>query len=270
MAGLAGAGRVLVTWAGKYPLAPRWRREERAWLRAADGVRLFAAVLPGPDDAPLTVVLLHGFLNSSRSPKVHAFARALATRVHVVVPDLRGHGASAGHTTFGLREPLDVAAAVRLARARWSAPVVTVGTSLGGFVALLHAGTHDGVDGVVAVSAPGYWLRADREGSKRLVRLIRARAGRALAAALLRTRIGIVGDEQAEIDRAVASIAPAFTLLVHDRDDTYFGPEHAEHLYETASDPKEIWWVDGGHGSDLLTPEFAERLLTHLVPTPSR
>ena len=265
MASVTGPHRVVVDWAAKYPLAPRWRREERMWLRATDGTRLFAARLDGPATAPFAVVLLHGMLNSSRSPKVHAFARRLAADVHVLAPDLRGHGASGGRSTLGITEPDDLAVVVSLASSRWDVPVVTVGTSLGGFVALLHAGLHGGVAGVVAVSSPGFWLRSDRPGAQRIRRLVDGRPGRALAAALLRTRLAGVPTEEAAIDAAVAAIAPAFTLIVHDADDHFFGPDHAEHLYAVASQPKELWWRPGaGHGIDLLTPDFAGELLTRL------
>jgi hypothetical protein len=124
---------------------------------------------------------------------------------------------------------------------------------------------HDGVAGVVSISSPGFWMRADRPASQRLVRIVQGRGGRALAAALLRTRIDGIPEERAEIDAAVAGIAPAFTLLVHDPDDQYFGAEHAEHLYEVAREPKDLWWVPGaGHGIDVLTPAFADRLVDEL------
>jgi len=265
VASVASASRQVADWAAKYPLAPRWRSDERVWLRAPDGTRLFAAQLDGPARAPFAVVLLHGMLNSSRSPKVHAFARRLRDEVHVLAPDLRGHGASGGRSTLGIDEPADVAVAVDHATARWGVPVVTVGTSLGGFVALLHAGVHGGVAGTVAVSSPGFWLRADRPGALRIRRLLDARTGRTLAAVFLRTRLAGVPAEEAAIDLAVASIAPAFTLLVHDADDHFFGPDPAEHLYAVASEPKELWWRPGtGHGIDLLTPAFAGELLSRL------
>jgi pimeloyl-ACP methyl ester carboxylesterase len=265
MALVTDAGRQVAAWAAKYPLAPRWRKDERVWLRAPDGTRLFAARLDGPSDAPFAVVLLHGMLNSSRSPKVHAFARHLAADVHVLAPDLRGHGASGGRSMLGLVEPSDIAATVDFAAATWGVPVVTVGTSLGAFIALLHAGFHGGVAGVVSVSSPGFWMKADRPGAQRLLRLLANRPSRVFAAALLRTRLAGLPDEEAAIDVAVASIAPAFTIVVHDADDIYFGPDHAQHLHDVAADPKELWWRPGtGHGIDLLTTDFADELLTRL------
>ncbi len=65
----------------------------------------------------------------------------------------------------------------------------------------------------------------------------------------------------------VAAIAPAFTIVVHDPDELYFGEEHARALYEWAGEPKELWLLPGaGHGGDLLTPALAERLLAEVLP----
>jgi esterase/lipase len=263
----AGLGLSVVgDWARKYPLAPRWRRDERLRLRTLDGVDIFAGRLRGPADAPATVVLAHGFLNSSRSPMVHAFARLLAGRVNVIAPDLRGHGASGGQVTLGALEPYDIDAAVTAARETFGVPVVTVGTSLGGVAVLRHAGLIGGVAGVVAISAPGWKDLHGREGARRLNRFVASRAGRQAAARLLRTRVGPL-PPFTEMSEALAHIAPAFCVIVHAADDIYFGEEHARSLYEWASEPKELWWLDGGgHGGDLLTPELADRLFAEVIP----
>jgi pimeloyl-ACP methyl ester carboxylesterase len=245
----------------KYPFAPRYRREQAISLTTADGVRLAGACIEGPPDARCTVVLIHGFTNWSRAPRIHAFAQMMAARTHVIVPDLRGHGRSGGTCTFGRNEPLDVAAAV--AAARPGLPVVTVGASLGGAAVLLHAAAFGGVQGTVAVSAPAYWGDLGTVGSNRVQRYITTRSGRLILTRLLRTRIE--NGDCATIPHA-GSVAPpdepGFFLIAHDPGDWYFGPEHAERIYEWAPEPKEMWWYPGGgHGTDLLTREFADRLL---------
>jgi len=63
----------------------------------------------------------------------------------------------------------------------------------------------------------------------------------------------------------VAAIAPAFTLIVSDPADHYFGEEHPRALYEWAREPRDLWLLPGtGHGTDLLSPAFAARLLGEL------
>jgi pimeloyl-ACP methyl ester carboxylesterase len=260
MARVGGYGRAVADYVRNYPLAPRYRRSERTWVTAADGVRLAVARLDGPPDAVFTVVLLHGFVNSSRTPRVQAFARRLAARAHVLVPDLRGHRASGGECTLGLTEPADITAVIGAAPA--GLPVVTIGTSLGGATALLHAGLHGGVAGVVSVSSPAWWGSTDRAGAARVYRFVSSPAGRRVAAVLLRTRIAECGDPVPDVDSVVAAISPAFTVIVHDPDDHYFGAEHAERLFAAAREPKAQWWYPGaGHGTDLLTPDLADRML---------
>lgn len=263
MAEREGRGLSVVgDWARKYPLAPRWRREQLLTLQTVDGVSISAARVDGPPDAPAVVVLVHGFLNSSRSPTVHNFAHLLASTVHVVVPDLRGHGRSGGRVTLGALEPLDVAVAVDQAHRSWpELPVVTVGTSLGGIAVLRHAGLIGGVDGTVAISAPAYYDPETREGARRLTRFVESRAMRGVAATFLSTRVGLLPPVD-DMAAAVAAIAPAFTIVVHDPDEGYFGVEHAHAIYDAAREPKELWLLPGaGHGGDVLTPDLAARLL---------
>jgi pimeloyl-ACP methyl ester carboxylesterase len=236
-------------------------------LRTVDGVDISAARVDGPADARAVVVLVHGFLNSSRSPLVYSFAHMLAEQVHVIAPDLRGHGRSGGRVTLGALEPLDVAVAVEAAHDLWpDLPVVTVGTSLGGIAVLRHAGLIGGVAGTVAISAPAWHDPDTREGARRITRLVNSRAARAVAAALLRTRVGLLPPVD-DIASVASGIAPAFTIVVHDPDDAYFGEEHARAIYDYASDPRELWLLsDAGHGSDLLTRELADRLLAEVLP----
>lgn len=242
-----------------YVAPPRYGRDQRLVLTAADGVRLNAWFVPGPPDARCTFVLVHGFVNSSRSPTVHRFAHLLARRANVVVPDMRGHGRSGGVCSMGRHEPLDVAAAV--AAAPSGLPVVTVGTSLGGAAVFMHAGSLGGVAGVVGISAPA-WGDLDRVGTHRVRKLVSGRVGRLVLATALRTRVGPDCIFLPDAGPLVAKIAPAFTVVVHDPDDWYFGPRHAESIHEWANEPKALWWYPGGgHGGDLLTPELAERIL---------
>jgi len=160
---------------------------------------------------------------------------------------------------MGRYEALDVDAAVRAAPA--GLPVVTVGMSLGGAVVLIHSGAHGGVAGTVAISAPAGWSYEGRAGFTRVRRMVGRRTGRVLLAALARTRMGMDCEGLPDTDNAVRPDPPVFTIVVHDPDDSYFGPEHAQRLYDWAPEPKELWWRPGeGHGTDLLTPAFGAAL----------
>jgi pimeloyl-ACP methyl ester carboxylesterase len=247
----------------KHAFVPRYGGEERMSLVTDDGVRLACARLQGPPDAPASVVLVHGFSQSSRMPRIHAFAHLLATRMHVVVPDMRGHGASGGVSSMGSKEPLDVKAAVEAAQP--GLPVVTLGISLGGAAVLLHAGTFGGVAGVVAVSAPAWWGAWDTPATLRIQRYAMTPAGRRFLALFLRTRIAQVCEGVPHAEAQVAGIAPAFTLVVADPADHYFSEEHPRTIHRWANEPKELWMLPGtGHGTDLLTPAFGHRLLEEL------
>ncbi len=58
----------LVGYVRKHAFVPRYGAEEQLSLVTDDGVRLAGARLQGPPDARATVVLVHGFSQSSRMP----------------------------------------------------------------------------------------------------------------------------------------------------------------------------------------------------------
>jgi len=240
---------------------------------------LAAVWVPGPADAMATVIVVHGFSNWSRSHEVHAAVAQLSTWANVVALDLRGHGHSAGRSTFGVAEPSDVAAAVTAGRALAPGlPVVALGISLGGASSLLAAGAGSPLAGVVAVSAPA-WRDLTSPAGARLARWTRTRRGRALILALSGTRIDPAAGEPGDLSRAVAAISPAFVAIAHDPHEAVFGPEHAEALFAWAGEPKALWWTPGGgHGRSMLTPELLERVRVEVserlgparAPTPDR
>lgn len=261
-----GYGRAVARYFRNYVFAPRYRAGEALSLVTEDGVRLAGARLAGPPDAFASVVLVHGFVHSCRTPGIFRFAHALARELNVWVPELRGHGRSAGLCTLGRDEPLDVGAAVAAARAaRPELPVVTVGISLGGAAVLLHGGTYGGVAGVVAISSPAWWGAWDTPATQRLRRYAMTPMGRAVAARLLHTRVAARCEGVPDARDVAAAISPAFTLVAHDPEDHYFGAEHPNTLYGWLREPKALWLEEGtGHGTDLLTPGFTERLLAEL------
>ncbi|MEV4707961.1 alpha/beta hydrolase [Actinoplanes sp. NPDC049316] len=114
---------------------------ERSELTLTDGVRLHVET-SGPADAPVTVVLLHGWCLDRRTwhHQMRAFAGA---DVRVVAYDARGHGlsgatrlrsATVGQLGADLAAVLDAYAP--------SGPVVLAGHSLGGMTIMEYADSH--------------------------------------------------------------------------------------------------------------------------------
>ncbi len=243
------------------------RSAEETWQRAEDGTAVHLLHLPpleGPGaDDPLSdtaVVLVHGFLGSGQKPKIRALGQWLSSRLGVVLPDLRGHGASGGESTGGALEHMDVAAAVHWARGRGYEKVVTVGGSMGAVAVIRHAAIVGGVEGCVAISAPAAW-DLDPTLPIRIMRFLSLRApGRLLARKFLGTRIARPGHSFTPPEEA-ARYVRAPLLIIHGTDDRFFGPDQAERVFARAPGPKKLVVLDGfGHAEDGYTPAFARRL----------
>src|SRR5215216_5426272 len=85
-------------------------------LTTADGV-VISALAYGSPTAPVGIVFGHGFTGSQRNRKVVQLVQVLVSRGFAVyTADFRGHGASAGRSTFGEQEVLDLEAVVAVAR----------------------------------------------------------------------------------------------------------------------------------------------------------
>ena len=240
---------------------------EQRVLLAADGVRIAVRhrpVLPG-GRADLAVVLAHGFTGSTGHPDVRRLAEGLAERSGVVALDLRGHGASAGDSTLGDREVLDVEAAVGWARLLGYARVATLGCSMGGSVVVRHAALHSGVDAVVAVSSPSRWWYRGTPAMRLLHRTAMSRSGRLAARLARRTRISDQpwpprGHPDLPLEpRAAAALLCVPLLVVHGDADPFFPIDHGRQL--AAGPGAELWELPGfGHAEAALTPEVVARI----------
>lgn len=230
-------------------------------LYSIDGVRIDAGHLPGPDD--LCLILAHGFTGNRRQPRTRRIASVLNRSGGVIALDFRGHGRSAGRSTVGDREVLDVDAAVRHARHLGYRRVGLVGFSMGGVVVVRHAALRGGVDAVVAVSAPARWYYRDTKPMRRVHWAIERPAGRLAARVVKHTRIAPGGwmPEPEPPHEVAGRIAPVPFLIVHGDADPFLPLDHAEQLYDAASDPRELWIEPGyGHAEGAATPGLIRRI----------
>ncbi len=233
-------------------------------LRAADGVRLHAVhrpPAPGAVDG-LAVAYAHGFAGTTRKPSVRRLIGALSAYAGVIAVDFRGHGRSAGRSTVGDREVLDIEAAVLWAREHGYRRVVTVGCSMGGSIVVRHAALYGGVDGVVCVSAPSWWYFRDTAPMRRVHWLIERRLGRAVSRTVLRIKLvrgwDIVPESPVEV---VGRIAPTPLLVVHGDRDPFFPVSHPRALIDAAEEGAELWLVPGfGHAEGAMDAELSDRV----------
>jgi len=228
-------------------------------LTTRDGVSLSALVY-GPDDADVAVVFGHGFSGTQRNPKVVALAHDLVDcGFAVYTADFRGHGASAGRSTFGDREVEDLEAVVAVARAAHR-KVVTVGASMGAFAALRHAGLGGKVDAVVAISSPAFGTISKLPRARVLGRIVRSERGRRL---LERRGTRAAPFEPVAVPPiAVApEISPTPVAIVHGLRDRYVPVSEAQALHERLLAPRRLVVLPRfGHGEAGFRPGFAVML----------
>jgi pimeloyl-ACP methyl ester carboxylesterase len=240
----------------------------------SDGLRLTGRHYPPRPDAAapdLVFVLCHGFTGASSRPAVRRIATRLTRYGGVIAVDFRGHGGSAGRSTVGDAEVLDVDAAVGWARRAGYARCAALGFSMGGSVVLRHAaGAATGaglapvqpVDAVASVSAPSRWYIRDTVPMRRVHWLCETAVGRLTAATLLHTRLGSRWQDLPESPVEVMHRIPPMPLLVvHGDRDAYFPTEHATALAAAAGTGAELWVIPGfGHAEAAITPALLDRI----------
>ena len=190
-----------------------------------------------------TIVYLHGIADN-RASGAGVVARYRAQGFDAIAYDNRAHGDSEGDVcTYGSHEKEDLKRVIDAARAQ---PVVLIGASLGGAVALQTAAEDARVDGVVAA-----------EVFSDLRTVARERAPFFLPDRILETAFRIA-EQRGRFDIDVVSPAAAArrirvpVLLIHGARDTETGPEHSQRIYEALAGPKRLIVVEGaGHNHSL-------------------
>jgi pimeloyl-ACP methyl ester carboxylesterase len=225
-------------------------------VTTADGVAL-SGLRYGNADADLSVVFGHGFTGSQRNVKVVDFAWFLAdSGLAVYTADFRGHGSSGGLSTFGEHEVHDLDAMVGVARLRHQR-VVSVGSSMGGFVALRHAGLVGHVDAVIAISSPAVAGQPELARARVLGRLVGSARGRRLLERY-GTRVGPFALVEPSPLALAPRIAPIPAAIVHGTRDRYVPIGDAHALYDALGDPRRLLILPRfGHGEAGFGPPVA-------------
>jgi alpha-beta hydrolase superfamily lysophospholipase len=245
--------------------AGAWVASERPRLAELEELEAIEAAGPeGPVRAYLLrarngalVLLLHG-LGGSRGellPQASALARA---GYGLLWLDLPGHGESAGGRARGAGDVAAVRAAVEAARARrgWQRLFV-YGFSFGGCVGLAFAADDPRVAALVVEGTP-----PDLE--RQLEFEYRGGGLPAAWGARLAGRRAGVDFAYYRPAAAIRALAPRPVLVIAGAEDTTVDLAQARGLFEAASEPRELWVVEGaGHGEAALVQpqEYARRLV---------
>lgn len=252
------------------PEANPVQADGRAWARrkigfrdvtiqAADGLVLWAALVPGMTGCRRWAICLHGYHDTYES--MGAVARWYNDRGwNVLLPDQRGHGNSEGdYVGWGYDERLDVVGwATYIARKDPGAEIVLHGVSMGAASVLMATGGPLPRQVRAAISDCSY---TSIEAEMRYLLSHRDRpAGLPLPAGVLFSalrktalrRAGFDLRDAAPIQAVLHSRTP--TLFIHGVDDNFVPASMMGKLYQTARCPKRFLWLPGaGHATAVGT-----------------
>ena len=190
-----------------------------------------------------TIVYLHGIADN-RASGVGVIERYTGKGFDVVAFDSRAHGESNGEVcTYGYYEKADLQ---RILDTVANGPIVLIGTSLGGAVALQEAAGDRRVSGIVAAEVFSDLRTVARE---RAPFFLPARiVAKAFQIAEQRGRFDVDAVSPAEAARRVN--VPV--LLIHGAEDRETKPAHSERILASLAGPKRLILVRGaGHNRSL-------------------
>jgi fermentation-respiration switch protein FrsA (DUF1100 family) len=231
---------------------------EEAHFVSDDGVALTGLWFPSTHmPAKGVVIQFHGNGENMTSHFLTAYWLALEGW-DVLAFDYRGYGASAGEKSIpgAVR---DGAAALAFARTKAPGlPLVVLGQSLGGALAVASL-DRDGGEGLRALVLDSTFSSYRRIARQKLSQVW-------LTWPLQWPLSFLISDRYAP-DRLIAKRRPVPLLMLHAKDDPVVPFAEGKRLYDLASGPKEFWEVPGSGHTEAFGArgaEFRPRLLRFL------
>ena len=205
----------------------------------SDGLRLAAGAYV-PDAATALIVLLHG-IPSVNPPEpgdegYPGLARRFAAADWIAVwADMRARGRSPGHFSIEgwVRDVEAIVAGARSLPAAHDLPVVVLGSSAGGAVAVEAVARGMAVDALVLLAAPAAWVSFAADASEG-VRKITEEAGMALAPDVLQDPSPWAAEFEAVVTETAVTRVKVPVLVVHGSADDVVPVEHAHRIAEAA------------------------------------
>ncbi|MEM8873019.1 MAG: alpha/beta hydrolase [Planctomycetota bacterium] len=228
---------------------------ESVRFEAADGTDIAGWWIPALGPSDRTVVLAHG-LGGGKADFLNMAAQFLPHGYNVLMLDMRAHGESGGQrSSFGKRETLDVAAALRWAKQskpNQARELFGVGASMGAAALLAAAEDDPDIDAVAVIGTyDDLGMMADDATAKVFTWPINTVASWiALPLASVHA-----GTDLSDFRPADVQLWPRPVLVIHAEDDEIIPFRHGESLYSAASEPKRQYWADSGGHNDLLNSD---------------
>ena len=229
-------------------------------ISAVDGLLLHAHYLPAAETSHRWAVCVHGYGRSGED--MGHFARHYAEAGwNVVLPDLRGHGASEGsYIGFGWDDRLDLVSWVSwIMRRDAQAHIILHGLSMGAAAVLMTTG------GALPANVKGAVSDCSYTTASALLKLIIQKSERwhgPTGAAMSALRSTVKRRAHYDLEKADAlnavSRSRTPTLFIHGVADELIPAAMMAELYEQARCPKEFLWMPhAGHAKSVLAdPEL--------------
>lgn len=229
-------------------------------ITTPDGAVLKAWWMLPPAPTERAVIVCHGIADSAMG-SIGFAPLFLRNGYAVLVPESRGHGASTGLVTFGLREADDLARWFRWTQQQGSSAIYGVGESLGGAIVLQSLTHGANFRAVMAESAYASFTEvADFRVGKVLGPLLAPLVVReCMLYVLLRYHANLWNVDAA----AAVATTPVPILLIHGLTDDETPPENSRRI-ASRNPAIQLWLVPGtGHtGAYAADPAaFEARLL---------
>ena len=221
---------------------------EDTWIPSPRG-KLAAWYLPASNGA--TLICCHG-INDNRGQWLRQIARLHRERGYGgLLFDFAGHGQSEGdEVTYGVREVLDVAAAIAYLRARGDVDMTRIGImgySLGAIAAVLATAEHSELHAMVIESGFSDVQRDIGVLFHRFTGLPSFPLANLVV--FWGRRIAHVSLSQVRPALVIGKIAPRAVFIISDlKDGIADEPADGQRLYDHAGEPRRLWQVaDAAH-----------------------
>jgi uncharacterized protein len=208
-----------------------------------DGVKLSGWLFHRPTSRRGTVIYLHGSADN-RVSGLSVAERFAPRGFDVLLYDSRAHGESEGDAcTYGYYEKRDLSRAIDTLPVQ---PVLVIGVSLGGAVALQAAALDPRIAGVIAVATFSDLRTVATERAPSIAS--KADLGRAfdLAESTAHFRV----DDVSPLVAARSIRVPV--LLIHGQDDHETVPAHSQRVFDALGGRKQLFFVPGAGHDDAL------------------